>query len=606
MYFVRRSRSVFLAVALLGGLVLAAALLGGLARGAPAVVAAPSLTLGSPGNENWTAFATGPNNTVNALAVDNAGNLYAGGAFTQAGGLTVNRIAKWDGASWSAVGTGTGASSVVRALIFDSAGNLYMGGDFATVDGVTVNFIAKWNGTSWSALCDPGPVCGVSRGTVRGLAVDSSNNLYVAGDFTSAGACSSGCAGIAKWDPTANGGAGGWSSVGGGTNTGCTIYDVEFDPVGNNLYIAGSNDFTRTDPGGVNLAVSRVAQWNFASSTWSALGGGASSNAYGWAIDSKGNAYLAFGGSYVYNTGPVTLTVNRVAKWDPTAGAWSALCNGSNCGLSGGTGRAVVVDNADNLYIISSNTYAGGVTVNYIAKWDGSAWSAMGNGLGANTPYALAYKDGNLYVGGGFTTLGNGSATTRVARWTAADGKAVGGTGTFVFYPPAAAVSPTLPVTITVTTQGDLARINMQRYNKSHANATGPGEGQNLKTGYYWEIEGLNAGGNPASGFSVNLTLPANGFTPDDNDKVCKYTGGGGAGWDCAMSSYDASSITRNGVTSFSDWAAGDNVGPTNVVLTDFRAAGTGYGSWALLALGVLGVSLGGAVVTRIIRRRLQ
>ena len=43
---------------------------------------------------------------VYALAVDASGNLYAGGDFTTAGGVSANRIAKWDGSSWSALGSG--------------------------------------------------------------------------------------------------------------------------------------------------------------------------------------------------------------------------------------------------------------------------------------------------------------------------------------------------------------------------------------------------------------------------------------------------------------------------------------------------------------------
>jgi hypothetical protein len=48
--------------------------------------------------------------TVNALAL--SGNtLYAGGLFTTAGGNTANRIAKWNGNTWSAQAAGLAATS---------------------------------------------------------------------------------------------------------------------------------------------------------------------------------------------------------------------------------------------------------------------------------------------------------------------------------------------------------------------------------------------------------------------------------------------------------------------------------------------------------------
>ena len=39
-----------------------------------------------------------------------------------------------------------------------------------------------------------------------------------------------------------------------------------------------------------------------------------------------------------------------------------------------------------NLYAGGYFTKAGGVPANYIAKWDGSAWSALGSGTGGELP----------------------------------------------------------------------------------------------------------------------------------------------------------------------------------------------------------------------------
>ena len=79
-----------------------------------------------------------------ALAFDSSGNLYAGGVFSTAGGNPANRIARWDGSAWSALGTGVDGR--VRALAVGSSGNLYAGGEFSTAGGEAANRVAVLRG----------------------------------------------------------------------------------------------------------------------------------------------------------------------------------------------------------------------------------------------------------------------------------------------------------------------------------------------------------------------------------------------------------------------------------------------------------------------------
>src|SRR6185503_12018390 len=98
----------------------------------------------------------GTSDEVYALAVYDDGSgpaLYAGGIFTAAGGVLANRIARWDGASWSALGSGMNAEVRALTMYDDGAGPaLYAGGLFTTAGGVAANYIARWNGSSWSAV----------------------------------------------------------------------------------------------------------------------------------------------------------------------------------------------------------------------------------------------------------------------------------------------------------------------------------------------------------------------------------------------------------------------------------------------------------------------
>src|SRR5205814_998459 len=74
-----------------------------------------------------------------------------GGGMQLADGLHVNFIARWDGASWHALGSGVD-SEFVLALAVLSNGDLIVGGSFFRAGGLLVNGIARWDGGSWQPL----------------------------------------------------------------------------------------------------------------------------------------------------------------------------------------------------------------------------------------------------------------------------------------------------------------------------------------------------------------------------------------------------------------------------------------------------------------------
>jgi hypothetical protein len=126
----------------------------------------------------------GVNGTVYALQLDSVGNLYAGGAFTGAGGTVATNIAYYDvGANtWSQLndGSGEGVNGTVYALVWESG--LYVGGTFTQVSTTTAGNVAKWSSGSWDTLS------GGVDGGVKALAYSSdSSNLYIGGGFQSAG-----------------------------------------------------------------------------------------------------------------------------------------------------------------------------------------------------------------------------------------------------------------------------------------------------------------------------------------------------------------------------------------------------------------------------------
>jgi|GEM_PF-993477 len=325
----------------------------------------------------WTPLGTGMNNTVYALAVDGSGNLYAGGTFTQAGGVAANRIAKWNGTTWSPLGTGV--NSLVSALAVDGSGNLYAGGTFTQAGEAAANRIAKWNGTTWS------PLGTGMNSNVNALAVDGNGNVYVGGNFTQAGGAGTNY--VARWNGTA------WSPLGVGIDN--TVHALAVDGSGN-VYVGGS--FTQAGGAAANY----VARWN--GTRWSPLGTGANGAVTALAMDGSGNVYA---GGYFTQAGGAG--ANYVARWNGTT--WSPLGAGVSSNVT-----ALAVDGSGNLYAGGTFIHAGGAAANRIAKWNGTTWSPLGTGVNSNVNALAMDGSGNVYAGGTFIHAG-GAAANRIAKW---------------------------------------------------------------------------------------------------------------------------------------------------------------------------------------------
>jgi hypothetical protein len=249
---------------------------------------------------------------VYALALSGS-TLYAGGSFTQAGGVAANSIAQWNGSSWSALGSGMGGgnditySTYVYALAV-SGGTLYAGGNFTTAGGVAANSIAQWNGTSWSALSSG------MNGDVDALAV-SGSTLYAGGGFTTAGGSAANY--IAQWNGSS------WSPVGSGMNYAGGVSALAVS--GGTLYAGGGF----TTAGGI--AANNIAQWN--GSTWSPLGSGMSGGYYGYVTA------LAVSGSILYAGGEFTMAGTNVSAYAamanlPVPPTLSIIADGANAVLT--------------------------------------------------------------------------------------------------------------------------------------------------------------------------------------------------------------------------------------------------------------------------------
>jgi hypothetical protein len=211
--------------------------------------AVPALNIAKWDGTSWSAVGTGMDSAVHALGVfDDGGGpaLYAGGSFTTAGGFAASRIARWDGTSWSALGSGVDAFVFALAAHDDGSGPaLYVGGSFTSAGGSLATRIARWNGASWSH------VGGGVDWWVNALAVFDDGNgsaLFAGGYFSEAGGLLA--SQIARWDGAS------WSALGAGLNGGSTpavlALTVFDDGSGPALYAGGG--FVDSPAGDVHLA----------------------------------------------------------------------------------------------------------------------------------------------------------------------------------------------------------------------------------------------------------------------------------------------------------------------------------------------------------------
>lgn len=118
--------------------------------------------------------------------------LIVGGVFNRAGTTNANSIAAWDGSAWAPLGTGlknpNGGYGLVHKMIShdpDGQGErLYVFGSFNDAGGVAVENVAIWDGASWSSA--DGFPAGYQV-TLQTHDDGSGRALYLAGFFTEAG-----------------------------------------------------------------------------------------------------------------------------------------------------------------------------------------------------------------------------------------------------------------------------------------------------------------------------------------------------------------------------------------------------------------------------------
>src|SRR5687767_11491679 len=383
---------------------------------------------------------------VYSLATDGT-HIYAGGQFTNSGAFaTTSSVVRWDGTNWQSVGNLRG----LPGYLGFTNGFLYAGGLLVVPGDTNTCAVARWDGSSWNTLGS------VVRGSLAGgfnFRFEGSE-VHAFGTFTNIGGIAANSA--AKWAPGLPGS--GWEALGGGFTGGSvlvsgvamhngqlyvsgTFQNADGVPAQNMAVWTGSawlpfstaNDEVRdihsdgthlyavgdfTTIGGVSAR--RAARWNGAQ--WEPLGEGITSGIFDAVLN--GNELLVSGNFVAAGSASVAC----IARWD--GAEWSALNAGRQNGMNGPVGAVFALDAFNgSLYAGGILTGAGGKLMNRIARWDGNAWSPLGEGIigpSSHRVRAITHVGEDLYVGGTFTNAGGVNAL-KIARWDGAQWHALGG-----------------------------------------------------------------------------------------------------------------------------------------------------------------------------------
>lgn len=363
----------------------------------------------------WSGMGNLPSFGANALAVLTNGTIFAGGDFRPQGAFGGRGVARWNGSEWEGVSTGgDGAITklldlgdgrllalgdlravagvpVLRAAFFDSqtwhpadglvagtveaAAALPDGTAFAAVradsSGSSTAFtVQRWNGTMWNTIA--------TAGSVQALATAPNGDLYMAGGFGSIGTGGGTVAasGLAVWNGNS------WSQA--QQAPGSWI---------DSLLITRSGQLVAS-----GLVPGYVARWNGAS--WVPMGGGIQQPATGLVERANGDI-IAIGNWSVVNGSPC----NDIARWNGSA--WQGLGTGLGTNVYTNQDQVTSVAALPNGDVLAGGRFqvAGGVPVQNIARWDGTAWFSVGAGADAKVATVVATPNGTIAMGGDFLTF---------------------------------------------------------------------------------------------------------------------------------------------------------------------------------------------------------
>ena len=325
-----------------------------------------------------------------------ANGLYASGQYEQS-----RHVARWTGTAWASLGGwsafGHENGAGIRTLTVRAAadGAIYAGGDLTLGNDAPRVNLARWDGSTWAPA--EGDALGGAVSAVLPLA---DGRLLAAGRLSSSGGTPVRTAAIR------DGGA--WQSLGSGFDAQVTRLRTARD---GRVYAVGQ--FTQA--GSVRAA--GAARWDGAS--WQAPADDPLLS--GAAVEAPdGTLYRRFGAGVERLVGGV---------WE----RFGTFATGSTALMPQVNSPAIAPDGT--VYVAGFFSSVDGVSVRNVARWNGTAWTPLGsgvgggrypNGTGSPVSQIVFGADGTVYAAGKLTEAG-GQPAIGLAQWDGTAWSSLGG-----------------------------------------------------------------------------------------------------------------------------------------------------------------------------------
>ena len=364
----------------------------------------------------WSEFHGGVDGEVHTIIQLAGGDLVIGGSFTSVGGVQASGVARFDGTQWSPLGAGLAAD--VRALLPLQNGDV--------VAQVGFNALFVFDGQAWSGLGHPAGT--PFSGAVFSMTEAVNGDLIVGGSMSSipGGVPTSGLARFdgVTWSPMQGLGATGGSvlpvlrvqALPNGDLAACSGFNQQVFGIDSGagfvlqpvpfkileMAVSSTGDLLAA---GVTNPSSQAAQLpvvgRHVAGTWSVVGG-LDVQPAAFLERANGDLLVAGGGG---EQGPSVVSYDG-SGWNSVGALRPAGFFGQTLGMANG-----------DLVIGGSFAEIDGVAAENVAVWNGSTWSALGQGVDGRVTALAEAPDGSLIVGGYFATAG-GSPASRIARWS--------------------------------------------------------------------------------------------------------------------------------------------------------------------------------------------